>query len=174
MLPLLVSVFVYSTTGRASEVELLLEQSPSHAGTTTPGIGVHRFVTDTQLEIAAVPKQGYRFAYWLGDVKDPASMTTLVTLNNSKAVVAIYEPVVWSEGREQGLERITPGGGGGTSALLPTPSNFFTMTISTPTSVQRSQGGSYQMIPPVPVPEPGTVVFLGLGGLALTRRMRHC
>ena len=73
-------------------VELMLEQSPSDAGQITPGVGIHRFIPNTQIEISAIPQKGFQFAYWLGDVSDPTASTTKVSLNDSKAVIAVYEP----------------------------------------------------------------------------------
>ncbi len=86
-------------------VELMLEQSPSDGGRITPGIGVHSFIPNTQIEVTAVPQQGFQFAYWLGDVSDPTACTTSVHLNDSKAIVAVYEPMAPVPGEDEDLRR---------------------------------------------------------------------
>lgn len=154
-----------------SNVELILDQSPSEAGQITPGVGVHHFVANTQIEVTAVPQEGFQFAYWLGDVSDPTTSTTQIYLNDSKAVVAIYEPVAPVPGEDDDILRIggTTGGGGG--GLSPSSSDFFSVSFSVAGgSVSGGQSVTYQVIASEPIPEPGTLCLLGLGGLALANR----
>jgi hypothetical protein len=70
---------------------VLIEQSPIHAGTINPGLGVHKMAVGATLTLTAMPKPGYRFLYWLGDVSDPASMATQVRVDAPKIVIAVYE-----------------------------------------------------------------------------------
>jgi hypothetical protein len=70
---------------------ILIEQSPIHAGTVNPGLGVHKMGIGSTMTLIAMPKPGYRFLYWLGDVSNPASMATQVQIDAPKIVVAVYE-----------------------------------------------------------------------------------
>ena len=44
---------------------VLIEQSPIHAGTVNPGLGVHKEAVGSTMTLTALPKPGYRFLYWL-------------------------------------------------------------------------------------------------------------
>lgn len=156
-------------------VELMLEQSPSDAGHVTPGTGVHRFIPNTQIEITAVPQQGYQFAYWLGDVTDPMSSTTQVRLNDSKAIIAVYEPMAPTPGDDDEIRRNGwGGGGGGGSGLRPSQADFFSMPFSAPGgSISGGQSITYQVIASEPIPEPATICLLGLGSLALMKQRKR-
>ena len=168
----LTSVSAFCQTGG---VGLYLDQSPSDGGTITPGTGIHRFVPNSQIEISAVPQEGFRFAYWLGDVQDPTASTTQVRLDDSKAVVAVYEPInPINSNDDKKRKKGGAYGGGGTSGLMPSQADFFTVGFAAPGgSSQGSQNITYQVIATEPVPEPITIVFMGLGGLTLTRRFRR-
>ena len=154
----------------APNVELMIEQSPSDAGRITPGAGVHRFIPNTQIEITAVPQQGFQFAYWLGDVSDPTSSTTNIHLNDSKAIIAVYEPMAPVPGDDDEIRRNGGGGGGGGAGLRPSHADFFSMPFSAPGgSISGGQSVTYQVIATEPVPEPATLCLLGMGSMALAR-----
>ena len=63
---------------QTKDVVLLLEQTPVKGGKITPDAGVHHFKPDSEVILTAVPKPGYKFIHWLGDVSDATA--------NSKAI----------------------------------------------------------------------------------------
>jgi hypothetical protein len=157
----------------APNVELMLEQSPSNAGRVTPGTGIHRFIPNTRIEITAIPQKGFQFAYWLGDVADPTASTTMVLLNDSKAIIAVYEPMAPIPGDDEKIRRNGGGTGGGGSGLRPSYADFFAMPFSAPGGgVSGGQSVTYQVIASEPVPEPTTICLLGLGSLAFFKRRK--
>jgi hypothetical protein len=160
--------------GQAGPVELLLEKNPTEGGMVTPGSGIHRFSADSEITVTAVPQPGYRFAYWLGEVSQPGESTTRIHLNDSKAVVAVFERVTPDLAGENNPDiEINGGGGGGPSSLMPTATNFFT----TNWSISSGAAASPTVVVSGPIliqtPEPATVLLFGLGGSYLIRRPRR-
>jgi hypothetical protein len=47
----------------ANGYAILIEQSPIHAGTVNPGLGVHKMGIGSTMTLIAMPKPGYRFLY---------------------------------------------------------------------------------------------------------------
>jgi len=159
-------------------VELVLGQSPTGGGIVTPGTGVHHFLTDATIAITAVPQEGYRFSHWLGDVTDPASNTTQIHLNSSKAVMAIYLPVAGSSGENSYQDEDYAAGGGamGSGKIIPTRADFFLNGFSAPGGSVRPKGTrpvSKQATVPAPVPEPATFILLGMGSIVFARSAKR-
>ncbi len=154
-------------------VELVLGQSPADGGIVTPGTGVHRFLTDETIAITAIPQEGYRFSYWLGDVTDPSSSSTQIHLNNSKAVMAVYEHVAGNSGEN---DYAAGGGAMGPGRIIPTRADFFMNGFSAPGGSARPQGTrpvSRHTAVPEPVPEPATFILLGVGSMLFARSTRR-
>ena len=76
---------------QTDEVSILIQSSPANGGTISPGIGVHTFISDTEFTLTAIPKPGYQFVYWMGDVADPTASRTVVYLDMPKIIIAVFE-----------------------------------------------------------------------------------
>ena len=62
-------------------------------GSTTPPVGYHTYPAATVVDITATPDSGWEFASWTGDVADPNSPTTTVTVTVDKTVTANFVDV---------------------------------------------------------------------------------
>ena len=171
-------------------VALLIQQTPSQGGLVSPDLGVHHYDSGAAVTLIAVPRPGYQFVYWLGDVLDPTASKTITYLDKPKIIVAIFTQV------EQGqlvVGQGVPSGGGGGDFISPgeaiSPSATRTGGVgSTPNSpIKPPTEGTPDPIPPddppplppderpLPldpsdVPEPATGLLLTLGGLTLLRK----
>ena len=177
---------------RTNGVALLLQQTPAKGGTISPAVGVHYFDLNTEITLTAVPKPGYQFVYWLGDVSDPTSNSTIAYIDAAKIIIAVfelseYEFLAAVEERAKsiptgGLRRSAAdyarGGGGGAGKPYkwsrPSPPEAEEQPPEQPPEPEEEddfpvpeQGDDF----PVPaVPEPATVVLLILGSLLAVRR----
>ena len=59
-------------------------------GTTTPAAGVHTYAEGNVVNITATPNVGYVFDSWTGDVADPNSASTTITVDADKTVTANF------------------------------------------------------------------------------------
>lgn len=145
---------------RTGGVALLVQQTPAQGGTVVPSSGVHYFAPDSHVALAAIPKPGYRFLCWLGDVSDPNSSSTSAYLDGPKIIVAVFA---------QTPEDYVVGGG--------SPSVDRTEESVGGGGISTRQGLIPQPPPPPPPPspppaEPSTVFLLGFGAMMLRRRWR--
>ncbi|MBA7562980.1 hypothetical protein ES708_04633 [subsurface metagenome] len=69
---------------------LTMVANPANGGTTSPAVGDHQYDKDDVVDISAAPALGYRFVEWIGDVADPNSASTTVTMNDLKTVTAKF------------------------------------------------------------------------------------
>ena len=162
---------------------LLLKQSPVDGGT------ISQQSTELGLvSISALPKNGYQFIYWLGDVADPTSSSTTVTTDSPKLVIAVYERTDFEASSIPGAatrgviveSRARRNGGG------PAPSQTVGVSPSAPGAKRYNRPGSGIEIEdtndedfnpdfPVPdeeVPEPATITLFAMAGWIMTKKKR--
>ena len=162
--------------GQTTDVMLLLEQTPVKGGEITPVAGVYHFAPGAEVTLSALPKPGYQFVHWLGDVSDPTATSTMVYLNKAKVIIAVFEQTEHGIGAN---EKDWPKAGGGA------PGGAFPTAVDLGRSGGFSGGGGAKPRPaqhiyvigqkPAPqTPEPATGALLILGGLlAFARRRPH-
>lgn len=150
---------------------LLLEQTNPEAGTITPGTGVHYFVLNAEVTLTAVPKTGYYFVYWIGDVIDPTANSTIVYLDTPKIIIAVFERSEYEFLTEENLTN-TLGSGGGLRAGGGDYARQGGGGDVKPPKFELPQPPPPEELPdefPIPLPEPATIFLLGLGGLLFVR-----
>ena len=164
---------VYSQT---QDIVLLLEQTPVKGGEITPVAGVHHFKSGTEVMLTAVPKPGYKFIHWLGEVSDATASSTVVYLNKPKVIIAVFEQAQHGGSADGG--GLSAGGGGAPGGLFPTALDF-----SRPGGFSGGGGGNAKpqklvyvvkgkkpTLKAPEVPEPATGLLLVLGSLLACKR----
>ncbi len=171
---------------------LMLEVSPVDGGTLNLSPGVHTYDRDAEVTLTAVPKSGYQFVYWLGNVTDATTSTTTVCLDTPKIVIAVFERSKFAfieveEGPQSSLGRgglrrsagdyahggISPVAGRRRSKWRPPapkqPEEEFPVPEEGNDFPVPEEGADF----PVPVPEPATIVFIFTGMLPLAKCRRR-
>ena len=162
-----------------------IQKTPPQGGTINLSAGVHNIPIDSEITLTAIPKPGYQFVYWLGDVSDPASNNTIAYIDSPKIIIAVFEkaeyefiaaidyaqPSVGGGGlRRSAADYSRQGytGGGGKRPhpwYPPTPPEPPEQVIYVPGESEPDDDDGI----PVPIPEPATGILLGLGSLALRK-----
>jgi hypothetical protein len=156
----------YCRTARLEDVTLFIQHTPTEGGTITPSAGVHHFAPNSQVTLTAVPRSGYQFVYWLGDVGDPTAGSTTVLLDKPKVVIAVFESL------EQDYCARGSSAGGAGGGMIAAGSEFgqqgWMESHSRPIEPTRP---SLPRFPAADVPEPGTLLLLGLGAVIARKRI---
>ena len=168
--------------GESLDTAMLLQQSPPQGGSINPGVGMHNYAHGSQVSLTAVPKPGYQFVYWLGDVSDPTTSSTIAQLNSPKIIVAVFQRVehdslaFTERDTSSPNERLFAGGSYGTGGSVNAPSQYRRGGGGggdTPDNPREPQEEEDPFPVPEPVPEPGTLILLGLGAIGLVRRNKY-
>ncbi|MBN1787682.1 MAG: hypothetical protein JW806_04740 [Sedimentisphaerales bacterium] len=167
-------IFTLSVFGFAQDYAILVQESPVGAGQIKPGIGVHTFNANEEVTLTTVPEPGWHFVYWLGDVFNPTSNRTMVSVDGPKIIIAVfqrneYELPQNSAAISVGPEILTPrvdasGSGGGGISVGPQKTNDTPTPIPYPIPIPMPEPI------PEPVPEPHTAIFLFIGGCIIRNR----
>lgn len=161
--------------GQTGRIALILDQTPSQGGTITPGPGIYHFSLNAEVALTAIPRPGYQFICWLGDVSDPTAEHTVAYLDRPKIIVAVFEQTEYdiplTKGRTSGgglISRAADPGWPGSSGIAggkPEP------TIPKHAKADEFVPEPKSPASSAPVPEPASGILLALGGLfALARR----
>ncbi|MHC4499811.1 MAG: InlB B-repeat-containing protein [Planctomycetota bacterium] len=163
---------------RTNSPVLLLYQSPQEGGTLTPDAGVHHLALNTNVTLTAVPRPGYQFVCWLGDVGDPMANSTTLYLDAPKIVVAIFERAEYDSLPMEGGPKSAPAGGLLASAAdyagqqgFGGPGGRRPRTFRLPEQSEPSEPEEQDEFL-VPAPEPSTGVLLVAGSLFVFVRRR--
>jgi hypothetical protein len=164
---------------------LLVQVSPPGAGVVTPEPGVHRFGSDSSVNLSATPNEGYQFVYWLGDAIEPTKMNTLAYIDSPKIIVAVFAGAAFDSFPEEQAMEFGPGydersrspfdaGRGGFGGLIRRERPSFASASGSPDDDVDADEEEEAELPVPEVPEPATVGTFILGSLmVLARRKRR-
>ncbi len=186
---LLIFSVLSAGTAFGRDAALIVQASPPNGGSVSPGLGVHKMESGSDISLSATPKPGYQFVYWLGDVASSDSSSTSAYLDSPKIVVAVFERSEYDfidmtpediKGTGRGpvggggllpdyRERSAPvtGGGGGVRPEYDIHQHIHNW----PDPNDDTDNGDDIDTPDVP--EPSTMLLLGAGAFALLKRRRE-
>jgi uncharacterized repeat protein (TIGR02543 family) len=95
--------------------ELTMAVDPTGGGTTDPAVGVHTYPENEVVAVTATPNAGYEFDHWTGDVANPNSASTTVTMDGDKTVTAHFSLVPTTYELTMAVD---PTGGGTTDPVV--------------------------------------------------------
>lgn len=190
-LAVIASAFLIPAYAQTNTVALMLQQTPLQGGEINIGQGIHKFEPNTEVTLVAVPKPGYQFVYWLGDVSEPTANRTVTYLDAPKIIIAVFDRAEYDSllGRERrssgapigGIRGRAPGfrsgGGGGSGGRRPRKFRWPTPPEEEEEEPEEGdlpvpQEGGDDFPVPAPVPEPATCLLFSIGGLLICIRRR--
>lgn len=65
-------------------------------GTTNPAVGDHSYNDGEMVGVSATPGTGYEFSHWTGDVADDTQGSTTITMDDDKAIEAVFTKKVYT------------------------------------------------------------------------------
>jgi hypothetical protein len=171
-------------------IAILVQQSPADGGTVDPGEGVHKFESGSEVVLTAVPKPGYQFVHWIGDVADSTSGRTTAYLDSPKIIIAVFERSEFEFIVTEELSDIRPGGGmyrsaadysnqgysggGGAGNGSRWGGSDFEPPPEPDDDIPTPDNDDTNDVPvPEPIPEPATILLLSLGCLGMVRKSRE-
>jgi hypothetical protein len=125
-------------------ISLVIKQYPAQGGTVAPDLGIHHFSPNEEVALSAMPKPGYKFVCWLGDVSNSQASSTVTQVSGPKVVIAVFE----SSEHEGLFPRTSAPGGGGKAG----PSAGSMAGIGN--NVSLMSGGGGKVVPKVVSPDP--------------------
>jgi hypothetical protein len=159
-----------------SSTALLLQMAPEDGGTLNISSGVHIYEKDAEVTLTAVPKPGYQFVCWQGNVSDASSSSTLVLLDSPKIVVAVFERSKFELVDMEEKQQVSVGSGG----LYRSPSDY-SAALEQAEGAKRYPGFHWPSETPpnndfpvpsgadFPTPEPATITFFVTGIMMLVK-----
>ncbi len=87
--------FTIAPNSPAETYNLSMEVNPADSGTTIPGVGSHSYPEGSLVDISAAANTGFVFDHWDGDVADPNSSSTTVTITADTSVTAYFVPTTF-------------------------------------------------------------------------------
>ena len=165
-----------------SGYSLMIISSPEDAGHITPAKGIFRPGLNEVVTLRAIPKAGYQFVYWLGDVTNVAANQTTIFVNAPKMVVAVFErtefDILGEPHKQDEDDKYEFGAGGGVLG----GAGWIPSTIRRGGRKSAARGAfppfeweEDEIIErnfpiPEPIPEPATMAFLGLGAAVMLKK----
>ena len=80
-----------SVTVDVEPIYYTLDITVEGSGTTDPLPGTYSHITGTVVDLEATPDLGWSFDHWVGDVADPSSNITIITMNDNKNIMATFK-----------------------------------------------------------------------------------
>jgi hypothetical protein len=173
-------LFCFSAHASAQEdgTSLMLDVTPPQGGSLNIVPGVHSYDRFAAVTLVATPKPGYQFVYWMGNVTDAATGTTMVFLDSPKMVIAVFERNKFETTEDDGLESTSGGGDNGGGLVRSLSESYSSSDISSDASYSSSSSGHSSSSDessdiPVPVPEPVSAALFFAGAFMLARSRRN-
>jgi hypothetical protein len=165
--------FSAQASGQEDGTSLMLDVSPPQGGSLNIVPGVYSYDRFAVVTLVATPKPGYQFVYWMGNVTNAATGTTMVFLDSPKLVIAVFARNKFETVEPDGLYGDMIGGGSG-GGLTRSGSEYaapLEQAVGAKRQGSRHLPGHNDDIP-VPVPEPVSAALFFAGVLMLARS-RH-